>query len=151
MAGDKFTFTDQLGIFFFFPYLLEYQLLISFPYLFENKASVHSLATAQAHTSSKRGGVPVKGTSPATLWHPQPPYGVPSHPTVSPCPGAGMSPCIPSQGCLEPVTDSDAVSPSVGTRFCHQALLATWQPTWNEPLALVCVGRSPRLIFKGFI
>lgn len=39
-AGGKSHIHLQLMI----PYLLPYQLLISFPYLFENKASVYSLA-----------------------------------------------------------------------------------------------------------
>lgn len=47
----QFVFTVSSA----FPYLLAYQLLISFPYLFENKASVHSRAQPRRpHQPSER-------------------------------------------------------------------------------------------------
>lgn len=75
----QFTFTVSSG----FPYLLEYQLLISFPYLFENKASVHSRAQPKRPCQPWErfllpAQVPLKGMSSAT---PQ-----------CPLPGAGTSP-----------------------------------------------------------
>jgi len=127
-----------------FPYLLAYQLLISFPYLFENKASVHSLAQPKRTRRSALCSECHPTASSATLRRPPAQgRGLPSHRLAG---DARISePAVDSGRCVagsDPARPPGRPPPGPGLAAERSRWLAD---DLEKTTGSVCVGRSPRL------